>query len=159
MKPGDRNWNTADAELRLGERNKLAVAALFAARDAREHGSMIKLLRLHPRLHCCKKRPRDSHARVTMTHDSERRPNGCARSTTSPLHKRSRWCGRMALKPCMPSGSAMYAAGAARLYGRICVPKNSMFCDIEFSVSLGIPLSFCSFSASSDIPICVDGHR
>ena len=48
------------------------------------------------------KRPRDSHARVMTTHNSERRPNGRARSTTSPLHTRSRWCGHMALKPACP---------------------------------------------------------
>ena len=84
------------------------------------------------------KRPRDSHARVMTTHDSERRPNGRARSTTSPLHTRSRWCGRMALKPACPCVTLDHLrravvrsgkqAAAARLNSR-CGRHNSILND------------------------------
>jgi hypothetical protein len=45
-----------ESELRLGERNNPDVAnsIILVAHDAREHGNIIKLLREHPRLLCCK---------------------------------------------------------------------------------------------------------
>ena len=62
----------------------------------------------------------------------------------------------------MPSGSAVYAANRQQEQ-RVSIAepvnrKTVCFVILNVSVSLGIPLPFCSFSASSDIPLCIAGH-
>ena len=130
---------TNDSELRLGESVTTPLWQHLACRTRRtQAGQHHQTAETAPESALLQKRPRDSHARVMTTHDSERRPNGRARSTTSPLHTRSRWCGRMALKPACPCVTLDHLrravvrsgkqAAAARLNSR-CGRHNSILND------------------------------
>ena len=134
---------TNDSELRLGESVTTPLWQHLACRTRRtQAGQHHQTAETAPESALLQKRPRDRLASVTTTHDSKRRPNVRARSTTrthcvtwgttSPLHTRSRCCGRTALKPaCLRACSVMWQNGQQQRDSTAeFVLKNSIVCVI-----------------------------